>query len=97
MPFSSPPADILDQHAELSEDLASLLEEKSLLDAKVVETRADQFNTLSYAGHNVTTVKAMADAAVGHFQSEAIKVGGKIEALRVRLHHLDQRLQWGGT
>lgn len=84
---------ILDQHADLSDDLAALLEEKSLLDAAVVDTRAEQFNTLSYAGHNVTTVKAMAESAVSHFASESIKVGGKIEALRVRLHHLDQRLQ----
>lgn len=85
---------LIDQHFNLSDDLASLLEEKSLLDAAVVSTRAERFNTLTYEGHNVTTVKGMADAAVSHFASESVKLGGRIEALRVRLHHLDIRLQF---
>lgn len=84
----------LELHAQLTDDLASLLEEKALLDAAVVTTRADTFEQLQYDNINVTTIKEMAASAVSHYAAESVKLGGRVEALRVRLHHLDLRVQF---
>jgi hypothetical protein len=86
---------LIDQHGLLTEDLAGLLQEKASVDAAIITTRAATFTDLLYQGQAITTIKEQVSASVAHFASESVKLSGQIEALRVQLHHLDQRLQYG--
>lgn len=90
-------SDVLARHGHLSADLADLLEERALVSAAVVAGRARTFVEQQSAGMNITTIREMATANVSSLECDLINLTGKVDAARVRLHHLDQQLAYGGT
>jgi hypothetical protein len=84
--------EILNRHNELSNALADALEERAFTLSTATTVRSQLFATLHAEGHNITTIREQVTHQTAPYEAQTLEQTGTIDALRARLHHLDQIL-----
>ena len=75
-----------------TDELAALYEERGLVVAAAITARADTFQDLIHSDMNITAVREHASHAAAGFDAETAKLSGQIDAMRARIHLIDQQL-----
>jgi len=87
---------LIDTHGRLSDELADALSDRAEVQAAIEVARAGVFDQQYHNGTNITTIREMVAATSAPFSAEAIKLTGRIEALRAQLSHIELRLRHAG-